>query len=209
MRNAYVFLPVLVIISIVIGVYGGYLMALSKIPITKDIEIPEIPDNQSMKLVNQARYEHYRVGNISYLTTGPSFSQFVYSCYPSVGSAPGGPSCLALAYDGKPGIVELKIPKYLIEEFPRIDEVHYDGPFFLDESFPFQVIEENSSFVTLRIQIPSNHTVVSISVSEEGSLSPFSRDWVGWGVIFSAPILILGLVLLIKINIKLGYFMNK
>ena len=182
-------------------------MALSKQPIIKEIDIPQ---TATRKLVNQSQYEHYRVGSISYLSTGPTFSQFVYSCEPAVGTyAPGGPSCLAFTYDEKPGIVELYIPKYLIIEFPVINEVFYDGPFFLDEPIPFQIIKEDSSYVTLRIEIPSKYNVVTVSGSGEGSISPFLRYQLGWSFIISVLMFFLILTLFAIIMSKLEYFAKR
>ena len=207
MRSFYIVLSVLVIISVVVGVYSGYLMALSKEPIIKEIDIPE---TATRKLVNQSHYEHYRVGSISYLSTGPTFSQFVYSCELGAGSyAHGSASCLVFAYDGKPGIVELHTPKYLIVEFPVINEVFYNGPFFLDEPIPFEIIKEDSSYVTLRIEIPSKYTVVTVSGSGEGSVSPFLRYLLGWGFSLSGLIFFLSLILYVIIKNKLGYFAKK
>lgn len=133
MKGSYIVL-IIAIMSIVIGSYIGYLMALSKQPIVKTIDFPEKANRKS---VEQAEYERHGVGNISYLTTGPTFSQFVYSCEPSsVSYSTAGPSCLAFAYDGKPGKVEMSLPKYLIEEFPKIDEVYYNGPLLMKWTNP-------------------------------------------------------------------------
>ena len=207
MRSFYIVLLVLIIISAFVGVYSGYIMALSKEPMIKEIDAPE---TSIMKFVNQSQYEHYRVGSISYLSTGPTFSQFVYSCEPGPGSyGPGGPSCLAFAYDGKPGLVELYIPKYLIKEFPVINEVFYDGPFFLDEPIPFQITKEDSSYVTVRIEIPSKYTVVTVSGNGEGSVSPFLRYLFGWSFAFSGSIFFLSLILYVIIKNKLGYLTKK
>lgn len=172
--------------SIIIGSYIGYLIALSKQPIIKTIDFPEKANRKS---VEQAEYERHGVGNISYLTTGPTFSQFVYSCEPSV-SYSTGPSCLAFAYDGKPGKVEMSLPKYLIEEFPKIDEVYYNGPLLMNGPIPFQITREDDSFVTMRIEIPPKYDVVTVSGSNEGSESPFQRYFFGWGFTMSTILFI-------------------
>lgn len=207
MRSFYIVLSVIVIISVVVGLYSGYLMALSKEPIVKEIDIPE---TAIRKIVNQSQHEHYRVGSISYLSTGPTFSQFVYGYEPGPESyGPGGPSCLAFAYDGKPGIVELYIPKYLIVEFPVINEVFHDGPFFLDEPIPFQIKREDSSYVIIRIETSSKYNVVTVSGDEEGSVSPFLRYLLGWGFTFSGSIFFLSLILYIIIKNRLGYLQKR
>jgi hypothetical protein len=185
---------VAVVISVLAGSYWGYLIAIESQPIEKAIRLPE---TATKKLVKQAYYEHHRVGNMSYLTTGPIFSQFVYSCEPGPGSyASGGPSCLALAYDGKPGLVQLEIPKYLISEFPKIDEVYFNDLFsVLPKQIPFQVTEENNSYVTVRIDIPSNHTGLEISGRTEGSLSSlFFNRLFGWGFSLSVVLFIVCLI---------------
>lgn len=150
-------------------------------------------------MVKQSEYEHHRVGNISYLTTGTTLSQFGYGCEPATGSyAPGGPSRLAFAYDGKPGIVELEIPKYLISEFLIIDEVYFDVDFSpLGKQIPFQVISEDNSYVTVRINVPSNHTGFKVSGRSEGPLSssPYVNRSFGWGYILSVALFFLFLIL--------------
>lgn len=164
------------------GLYSGYLIALSNAPIEKNIDIPE---STTIKLVRQATYEHHRAGEISYLTTGPTFSQFVYSCEPGPASyAPGGPDCLVFAYDGIPGLVELKIPTHLITEFPVLNEVRSGDLPFNYKQIPFQIISKDNSFVTIRIELPSNYDVIEVSGTGEGpiySVSPFLSKLFGWG----------------------------
>jgi hypothetical protein len=181
-NNVHKFILISIIISLVGGLYSGYLIALSNAPIEKNIEIPE---STTTKLVRQATYEHHRAGEISYLTTGPTFSQFVYSCEPGPASyAPGGPDCLVFAYDGIPGLVELKIPKHLITEFPVLNEVRSGDPPFNTKEIPFQIISKDNSFVTIRIELPSNYDVIEISGTGEGlisSVSPFLVKLFGLG----------------------------
>jgi hypothetical protein len=78
---------------------------------------------------------------------------------------------MAFGYDGKPGIVELEIPKYLISEFPRIDEVYYEDFSILGKQIPFQVNSEDNSYVTIRIDVPSNNTVFEVGGTDGGLLS--------------------------------------
>lgn len=167
MNEFHIVLPSLVIISILIGLHYGINIGISNQPIERDIQIPE---SATRKLVKQYEYEHNRVGNISYLTTGTTLSYFGYSCEPGPGSyAPGGPSCLYFGYD-EPGKVELEIPKYLIDEFPIIDEVYHEQPYSIfGKQIPFQVIsEEDKPYVTVRIDVPSNQTIFTVRGSSEG-----------------------------------------
>jgi len=164
------------IISVLIGSYYGYNIGISNQPIERDIQIPE---SATRKLVKQYEWVHYRIGNISYLTTGTTLSNFGYGCEPGPGSyAPGGPSCLTFRYDEMPGKVELEIPKYLIDEFPIIDEVYHEQPYSIfGKQIPFQVIsEEDNPHVTVRIDVPSNQTGFTVSGTSEGLLSTSASE---------------------------------
>jgi hypothetical protein len=162
----HIVLPSLVIISILIGLHYGYNIVISTQPIERDIQIPE---SATRKLVEQHAHEQHRVGNISYLTTGTTLYFFEYGCEPDIRSfGPGGPSCLHFGFD-EPGKVELEIPKYLIDEFPSIDEVYHDLPdSIFGKQIPFQVInEEDNPYVTVRIDVPSNQTEFKVDVGRE------------------------------------------
>lgn len=160
----------------------------------KDIHVAE---SATRKLVKLAEYEHYRLGNISYLTSGPTLSQFVYSCEPRVGYyATSSPSCLAFVNDGTPGIVELEIPKYLITEFPIIDEVYFKEVFsILGKQIPFQVIRGENSYVKVRIDVPSNYTGFMISGrSQDALFTPFINKSLGSALVLSGALFFLFLV---------------
>jgi hypothetical protein len=154
-----------IFLSLLGALYIGYNVALYREPIEKNIVFtaPAIKN-----LVKQVDYEHNRVGNISYLTNGPTFSQFIIS-WSSPMPAPyapidnDSPSSLALAYDGKPGVVQLKIPKDLNKEFPLIFEAYTEGILYIPEQIPFQIISEDNSYVILRIDVPPNHDVIKVS----------------------------------------------
>jgi hypothetical protein len=180
-------------ISVIGGSYLGYLVGVSTEPMVKDIYVP---DSATRKLVKQAEYEHYRLGNISYLTSGPILSQFVYSCEPGAGYASSSPSCLAFVYDGTLGIIELEIPKYLIREFPIIDEVYFKEVFSIfGKQIPFQVIRGENSYVKVRIDVPSNYTGFMISGRSEDSLfTPFINKSLGSGLVLSSLLFFLCLI---------------
>jgi hypothetical protein len=59
-------------------------------------------------------------GTMPYMSTGTIFSSFEYVCHnlydPNY-------NCLILNYDGKPGVVELRIPSYLLKDLPWIRSV--------------------------------------------------------------------------------------
>lgn len=175
MNEFHIVLPSLVIISILIGLHYGTNIGLTNQPIETDIQIPE---SAIRKLVNQ-HYDRNGVGNISYLTTGPTLSFFEYGCEPGPGYyAPGGPSCLYVGYDEIPGKVQLEIPKYLVDEFPIIDEVYHEQPFSIfGKQIPFQVInEKDNSYVTVKIDVPPNQTIFTVRGSSEGLLSTSASE---------------------------------
>lgn len=80
---------------------------------------------------------------ITYQTLGPEIESFSLGCASSI-VYDFGPAynCLVLKYDGKPGIVDLRIPDDLIKELPTIVKVDV---FFL-KSIPFQIISQDSFF---------------------------------------------------------------
>ena len=176
MNEFHIVLPSLVIISILIGLHYGNNIGISNQPIETDIQIPE---SATRKLVKEYWWENYRAGNISYLTTGTTLSNFGYGCEPGLGYyAPDGPSCLKFRYDEIPGIVELEISKYLIDEFPIIDEVYHEQPFSIfGKQIPFEVInEEHNPYVTVRIDVPANQYEFTVSGSREGLLSTSASE---------------------------------
>jgi len=184
-------------------------------PIEKVINMPE---SVTRKLVNQADVERNRPSNISYTTSGPTLSLFDYSCYP--GSVSGGdstiPSCLAFYYDGKPGVVELKIPKYLISEFPFIKEVSHGDWSLPDKEIPFQRIGEDDANTIVRIDVPSNYTKISVLGDKDSGSSPFRDKLIGWGFILSVGLWFLCLILyalsktfIPSIGRKLSYFIRR
>lgn len=216
MNEFYIFLIVSIGISVLAGPYFGYLFTLSMAPIEKVIDIPE---TAIRKFVNQVDYQRHRAGEISYITTGPIFSSFRYGCYP--GTASGGnpliPNCLVFYYDGKPGVIELKIPRDFISDFPLIDEVSHGDWSFPDKEIPFQRINENSTYTSVRIEVPSNYTEISVIGSDKGpEFSTYINKLYGWSFILSAGLwfLCLGLYILCRLILpaivkKLIYFLNR
>lgn len=184
MNEFHIVLPSLVIISILIGLHYGYNIVISTQPIETDIQIPE---SATIKLVEQHAHEQHRVGNISYLTTGTTLYFFEYGCEPDIRSfAPGGPSCLHFGFD-EPGKVGLEIPKYLVDEFPIIDQVYHGDNSIFGKQIPFQVInEEDNPYVTVRIDVPFNHTIFTVSGRSGGLLSiPASGGNYGMILVYS------------------------
>lgn len=216
MKEFYIFLILSIVISVSAGPYFGYLFALSMAPIEKVIDIPE---SAVRKFVKQADDQRHRVGEISYITTGPTFSLFYYGCYP--GSASGGnpviPSCLVFYYDGKPGVVELKIPRDLISEFPLINEVSHGDWSIPDKEIPFQRINENSAYTLVRIEVPPNYTEISVLGNDKGSeFSPYINKLYGWSFILTVGLWFLSLILYVLskallpvIVKKLSYILNR
>jgi hypothetical protein len=157
-------------LSILIGIHYGYNTVISTQPIERDIQIPE---SATRKLVEQHAHEHHRVGNISYLTTGTTLYFFEYGCEPGIFEyyVPGGPSCLHFGFD-EPGKVQLEIPRYLIDEFPVIDQVYHGDHNIFGKQIPFQVInDEDNPYVTVRIDVPFNYTIFTVSGRSGGLFS--------------------------------------
>jgi hypothetical protein len=196
-------LLVSVILSIIGGPFLGYLIAVSKEPIHKEIDIP---DSATRNFVMGEGLD-----GIAYRSTGPTFSHFVHSCEPSSVSyaTDFSPSCIYLGYNGNPGVAELEIPRYIIHEFPIIDEVHFDGPLTLDERIPFQIVKQDSSSTTIRVQVPPDHNGITVSGSDEGSISPFHRYLFGWGLIMTVSVFFASVILNVVIGNKLRVISHK
>lgn len=209
MKEFYIFLIVSISISVSAGPYFGYLFALSMAPIEKVIDIQE---SAIRKFVKQADDQRHRPSNISYITTGPTFSLFGYGCYP--GTASGGnpviPSCLVFYYDGKPGVVELKIPTELISEFPLINEVSHGDWSIPDKEIPFQRISEDDVYTLVRIEVPPNYTEISVLGSDKGSeFSPYINKLYGWSFILSVGFWFLCLILYMLLKTFLPAIVKK
>lgn len=142
------------VISILLSLYLAYSIALFREPIEKTIDITE---SAARKFVMS------KEGNgIAYLTTGPIFSQFSVGCESGLFITIGfSPHCVVLTYDGKPGIVELYIPKYIIDEFSNLEDVHVENPHSFETNIPFQKLNQ-STYATIRIDVPSEHSVIKI-----------------------------------------------
>lgn len=112
MKVGYKVALICLVIAVLAGLLG-YLMAIESQSIERDIRLPETATTQ---LVRQAYYE-----------TPPSWKHiipynrtYILAIHIQLRTwiriiCPGGPTCLAFSYDGKPGIVQLEIPNYLIK----------------------------------------------------------------------------------------------
>jgi hypothetical protein len=202
-KEMYKVLLVSVILSIIGGPSLGYLIAVSKEPIHKEIDIP---DSATRSFVMGEGLD-----GIAYRSTGPIFSHFVHSCEPSPVSyaTDFSPSCIYLGFNGKPGVAELDIPRYIIHEFPIIDEVYYDGPLTLDERIQFEIVKQDNSSTTIRVQVPPDHNGITISGSDEGSISPFHKYLLGWGLIMTVSVFFACVILNVVIGNKLRVISHK
>jgi hypothetical protein len=91
---------------------------------------------------------------ITYTTTGPSILSFEKDCDAGKGSLMD--YCgLDLEYDGKTGIIDLKIPDSLMQEIDPIKEI-FTSYFFFPTQLPFQRISNNDQFSVFRIEVPAN-----------------------------------------------------
>jgi len=87
------------------------------------------------------------------------------------------------------------IPNHLISKFPIIDEVSHGDWSLPDKEIPFQIIRKDSSYTTVRIDVPSNYTEISVLGSEEGSSSPYINKLYGWDFIFTVSLWFVCLIL--------------
>lgn len=114
-------------------------------------------------------------GTIPYMSTGPTFSSFEYGCHnlytPTY-------NCLILDYDGKPGVVELRIASYLLKDFPWIRSVEV----FSQKQISFQRTEQDTVQSTFRIDVPSNHKTITLIGGPE---MPRWADYVVYALMFS------------------------
>ena len=108
---------------------------------------------------------------ILYTTTGPSILSFEKDCDDGKGSLMY--YCgLDLKYDGKSGIIELKIPVGLTREIDPIREV-FTAYFIYPTQLPFERISSDDHYSVLRIEVPANFDEIRMrgsSLPEPGSL---------------------------------------
>jgi hypothetical protein len=93
-------------------------------------------------------------GYIQYQSTGPTFSSFAYGCN---GLYDPSHNCLHLYSDGKPGIVQVKISSFPLNDFPWIGNVKV-----YSHGLPFQRVSQDSNQTTLRFEAPSNYTSITL-----------------------------------------------
>jgi hypothetical protein len=147
----------LIIPSIVIG----YLLGSNFQPIETDIVV-----HQAMvtRYTKQSDGPH----EMLYLTTGPIISSFNKNCDAGIGSFLY--YCgIDLHYDGKAGIIELKIPTGMTNEIDPVREALVS--YFYPIQIPFQRIGTDSYHSMFRIEVPDNYDKI---VLREGSELPQS-----------------------------------
>jgi len=141
---------------------------------------------------------------IAYLTTGPTFSQFYLGCDSEMITS-FYPTCIVLTYDGKPGIVELYIPKYIIDEFSNLKDVHVEENKIFDKNIPFQKLD-NDRYATVRLDIPSGHTLVKIfGWKGEPAVSNFHYKIIIWSYGLFFPLFFVGFILFASFERLSGY----
>lgn len=143
------------------SIVTGYLLGSNFQPIETNI------------LVDQAMMTRYAKQSdgpheMLYLTTGPVISSFNKNCDAGIGSFLY--YCgIDLHYDGKAGIIELKIPTGITNEIDPVREVLVS--YFYPIQIPFQRIGSDSYHSAFRIEVPDNYDKI---VLREGSEFPQS-----------------------------------
>ena len=139
---------------------------------------------------------------LEYLTTGSMFSEFSFHCDNAYWKRWLSPTlyCLKLSYDGKPGIVEL----YIDRKFPHLSYVNY-GPG--NWPIPFQLLEVDTNYTKLRIELPSAWAFnwgsnLILITGNEGGLMPFLNPWLPWVVFLGIGTFIGSAFLFVKIRDK-------
>jgi len=158
----------------------GILMALHFQPIETIIEQTQPTVD---KQVNQLEGPY----TIQYTTTGPSILSFDKDCDDGKGSLMN--YCgIDLQYDGKSGIIDLKIPAGLMQEIDPIREV-FTAYLVYPTQLPFQRMSNDNHYTVLRMEVPDNFDEIKIrgsSLPEPGSLivtSFVAADYIFFGLL--------------------------
>lgn len=145
---------------------------------------------------------------ITYTTTGPTILSFDKDCDDGKGSLIY--YCgLDLEYDGKSGIIDLKIPASLMQEIDPIREV-FTSRFFFPNQLPFQRISNEDSYTVFRIEVPSNFDEIRMQGSSMPDPGPLMlKSFVAADCIFFGLLIVLVSIdeIIKKINkskVKLG-----
>jgi hypothetical protein len=124
----------------------GILVALQFQPIETIIE-------QSGPIVAKEVIQSDEPYSIAYTTTGPSILAFEKDCDDGKGSLMY--YCgIDLKYDGRSGIINLKIPAGLMQEIDPVREI-FTSYFFFPSQLPFQRISNDDSYTVFRIEVPA------------------------------------------------------
>jgi hypothetical protein len=97
-------------------------------------------------------------GYIQYQSTGPTFSSFDHGC---VDDYVIGFHCLYLHNNGAPGVVQVKIPNYVVKDFGGIISVDVG----LLNRIPFETISHDSEQTTLRFVVPEGHDTITVNAA--------------------------------------------
>jgi len=143
----------------------GILVALQFQPIETVIEQTQ---PTVAKEVSQSKGQY----TISYTTTGPSILSFGKDCDDGKGSLMY--YCgIDLQFDGKGGIIDLKIPAALMNEIDPIREV-FTSYLLYPTQLPFQRISNDDNYSVFRIEVPANFDEIKMreqsNLPEPGSL---------------------------------------
>lgn len=141
----------------------GIAVALQFQPIETVIELPQ---STVVKQVIQSEGPY----TITYITTGPSILSFEKDCDEGKGSLVD--YCgIDLKYDGKSGIIDLKIPSSLMQEIDPVREI-FTSYFFFPTQLPFQRISNDDSYTVFRIQVPAKFGEIRMHGSSLPDLGP-------------------------------------
>ena len=133
----------------------GILVALQFQPIETVIEQTQ---PTVAKEVSQSKGQY----TISYTTTGPSILSFGKDCDDGKGSLMY--YCgIDLQFDGKGGIIDLKIPAALMNEIDPIREV-FTSYLLYPTQLPFQRISNDDNYSVFRIEVPANFDEIKMRI---------------------------------------------
>jgi len=162
------------ITALCIGAISGPLIGMSFMPPETEIEL----DSETVAKVARDSDSNKE---IQYLTTGPTISWFHESFFPDFlsGQVFGH---LELKTDGKKGVLQLSIPKTLMQEL-EMKEVGKVTGGISSESLPFQVLTTDSSFEVIRIDVPEGDNLLAILSQTSTPLDYLIAISIGFGIL--------------------------
>lgn len=149
-----------------------------------------------------------RVASISYNTSGPLITSYKKGCF-TTDDFGLGPEyyCLELYYKGGPGVVELKIPSQLLEDWHWIRTIEQHATPQIP--VPFERTGHDNRYTTFRVALPSEQKYDNHIELKSGDQFPLWLDHI-LGVMTFSGLSFVGMVLLwIVLNVVIGKLKTK